>query len=92
MQTGMPRQPVIMPEKFIDESIVVPSSTNAGNTPWPFFRYNEVLLNYAEAKYYLGDETTCREYINMIRSRPSVNMPLVTESGTASFRKITART
>ena len=29
----------------------------------------------------LGDEETAREYINMVRSRPSVDMPLVTESG-----------
>jgi starch-binding outer membrane protein, SusD/RagB family len=67
--------------KFVDESIINPGGTNSGNSPWPFFRYNEVLLNYAEAKYYLGDEATCREYLNMIRSRPSVNMPPVTESG-----------
>jgi hypothetical protein len=74
--------------KFIDESIVVPSSTNVGNTPWPFFRYNEILLNYAEAKFYLGDEATCRIYINMIRSRHSVDMPPITESGDALLEKL----
>ena len=76
------------PRKFIDESIVVPSGTNLGNTPWPHFRYNEVLLNYAEAAYFLGDEATCREYINKIRSRPSVDMPPVTESGEALLERL----
>jgi starch-binding outer membrane protein, SusD/RagB family len=73
--------------KFVDESIIVPSGNNMGDTPWPHFRYNEVLLNYAEASYYLGNETTCRDYVNMIRSRPSVDMPLVTESGTALLER-----
>ena len=67
--------------KFMDESIVNPNPTNNGNSPWIFIRYAEVLLNYAEAQYHLGNEDVCREYINMIRSRPSVNMPLVTASG-----------
>ena len=74
--------------KFIDESIVNPSSTNQGNSPWIFIRYAEILLNYAEAKYFLGDEPTCREYINMVRSRPGVNMPPVTESGTALLTRL----
>ena len=74
--------------KFGDETIIKPRGTNIGNTPWPHFRYNEVLLNYAEAKYYLGDEATCREYINKIRSRPSVNMHPVTESGTALLERL----
>ena len=38
-------------------------------------------LNYAEAAYMMGDENTCREYINKIRQRPDVMMPPVTESG-----------
>jgi hypothetical protein len=67
--------------KFVDESIVNPSADNNGNSPWIFIRYAEVLLNYAEAMYHLGQEATCRTYINMIRSRPGVNMPPVTASG-----------
>ncbi|MCW3091482.1 MAG: RagB/SusD protein [Ferruginibacter sp.] len=74
--------------KYVDESIVNPSAANCGNTPWTFFRYAEILLNYAEAKYFLGDETTCREYINKVRSRASVNMPLVTESGAALLTRL----
>lgn len=36
----------------------------------------------------LGDEATAREYVNMVRSRPSVDMPDVTESGGALWDKI----
>jgi hypothetical protein len=76
--------------KFINESItgVRSMQTNNGNSPWIFIRYAEILLNYAEAKYFLGDEATCREYINKIRSRTGVNMPLVTESGTALLARL----
>jgi hypothetical protein len=43
--------------------------------PWPFFRLGEIYLNYAEAKFELGDETTCRQYINKVRARQGVNLP-----------------
>ena len=76
--------------KFIDESITKVRSmqTNNSNAPWIFVRYAEILLNYAEAKYFLGDEVTCREYINKIRSRSGVNMPLVVESGPALLARL----
>jgi hypothetical protein len=74
--------------KFVTESIGRPSATNLGNTPWVFIRYAEILLNYAEAMYALGDEKTAREYVNKVRSRESVQMPAVTESGTALLKRI----
>ena len=74
--------------KFINESIVDPSENNQGNSPWIFIRYAEILLNYAEAKLMLGDEPTCRQYINMVRSRPGVNMPPVTETGAALLTRL----
>ncbi len=74
--------------KYCDESVTDPNLNSQGNTPWPFIRYAEVLLNYAEAKYFLGDEATCRQYINMVRSRPSVNMPPVTDTGTALLARL----
>ena len=74
--------------KFNDTTIVDPITTRIGNTPWTFFRYAEILLNYAEAKYYLGDEATCRTYINKVRSRPGVLMPDVTESGAALLKRL----
>ncbi|WP_236971130.1 RagB/SusD family nutrient uptake outer membrane protein [Membranihabitans marinus] len=67
--------------KFCDDKIEGPNTINQGNSPYIFIRYAEVLLNYAEAMYHLGDEATCREYLNMIRSRPGVEMPPITESG-----------
>ncbi len=42
---------------------------------WPFFRIAEIYLNYAEAKFELGDEVTAREYVNKVRKRTSVNLP-----------------
>lgn len=74
--------------KFGNESIIQPRGQNVGNTPWPHFRYNEVLLNYAEANYFLGNEDICREYINKIRSRPSVEMPPVTATGEELLKKL----
>lgn len=69
--------------KFIDESECGCNSNASGSSSptWPWFRYGEVLLNYAEASYHLGNEATAREYVNKVRSRPSVDMPDVTASG-----------
>lgn len=74
--------------KFANDRIVNPSGNNMSQTPWTFYRYAEILLNYAEASYFLGDEATTREYINMVRSRPSVSMPDVTETGAALFDRL----
>jgi len=41
--------------------------------PWPIFRLGEIYLNYAEAKFELGDEATCRDYLSKVRAR--VGMP-----------------
>lgn len=46
-----------------------------------FMRLPEFYLNYAETQIALGNEDVAREYINMVRSRPSVNMPDITSSG-----------
>jgi hypothetical protein len=43
------------------------------DVPWIFIRYAEVLLDYAEASYELGDEATARAMANRIRHR--VRMP-----------------
>ena len=48
---------------------------------WRYFRYAEILLNYAEACIGLGQDEEARTYINMIRKR--AGMPDVTESGIA---------
>ncbi|WP_346316216.1 RagB/SusD family nutrient uptake outer membrane protein [Chitinophaga sp. YIM B06452] len=48
--------------------------------PWPFFRLAEIYLNYAEAKFELGDEATCREYISKVRAR--AGMPPIPDAVT----------
>lgn len=75
------------PGKFITEE-VSGIGWETSNPPWIWFRYGEVLLNYAEAQYQLGNEDVCREYIDKIRSRPSVDMPPVTESGPALWERL----
>lgn len=73
--------------KFIDPSKSVNLRTDDLSTnPWIFFRYGEILLNYAEAKFELGDEDAARESINQIRAR--VNMPPVSSSGIDLKNKI----
>jgi len=74
--------------KFITDEYEVDIGLGNANALWPWFRYGEVLLNYAEANYFLGNEGICRQYINMIRSRTSVNMPPVTESGQDLFDRL----
>lgn len=56
---------------------------NAGFQPWIYFRYAEILLNFAEAANEAygpdvvpsGSSFSARAAINQIRSRPGVNMP-----------------
>ncbi|GEM_PF-116470 len=76
--------------KFTDTTVVKPgtSGVKTGNAPWTWIRYAEVLLNYAEANYFLGNEDVAREYVNMVRSRPGVSMPDITESGEALLQRI----
>lgn len=54
-------------------------------TPYPFFRYAEVILNYVEANIGLGNEQEARTYLNMIRQR--AGMPNITDSGNALVRR-----
>lgn len=75
-------------KKGVVESIPPSGSTLKPTNPWIFFRYAEVLLNYAEAEFELGNEDVARKYINMVRARPSVNMPPVTASGDALWADI----
>jgi hypothetical protein len=51
--------------------------------PWPHFRLAEIYLNYAEAKFELGDEVTCRQFINKVRTRAGMPDIPVTTTGQA---------
>jgi hypothetical protein len=69
--------------KFIDPAKDVTYIEGGGGgyqgVPFRFFRYAEILLNYAEACIELGEDAEARKYINMIRRR--AGQPDITESG-----------
>lgn len=51
------------------------------NSVSTFIRLAEMYLNYAEIQIALGNEDEARNYINMVRARPSVNMPPINSTG-----------
>jgi len=63
--------------KFIREDLPIVNPWEvAGVQNWIYFRYAEILLNYAEAQNEAsGPDATVYDAINAIRSRTSVNMP-----------------
>lgn len=65
--------------KFMD--INLDAQFYRGNQSWIFFRYAEILLNYAEACLYLGQDAEARDKINMVRTR--AGMPATNAAGTA---------
>lgn len=65
--------------KYLDPNVNIQASLQ--DLTWRYFRYGEILLNYAEACIELGEDGEARTYINMIRKR--AGMPDVTESGDA---------
>lgn len=77
-------------KKFVPEDIPTVGSSTTATNPWVYFRYAEILLNYAEAQYYLGNEDIARTYINKVRSRKSVQMPDIpaTVTGANLLKKI----
>jgi hypothetical protein len=48
---------------------------------WPFLRYADVLLIYAEAENELGDLSTALTYLNMIRNRSNATVGVLTGNG-----------
>lgn len=60
-------------KKFMPNEDVPLSWQTTYTNPWIYFRLAEIYLNYAEAKFELGDEGTCREYLKLVRAR--VGMP-----------------
>jgi starch-binding outer membrane protein, SusD/RagB family len=68
--------------KFIDpDPGLADNQSSAQVIPWPFIRYTEVALNYAEACIELGQDAEARTWLNKIRYR--AGMPALTESGDA---------
>jgi starch-binding outer membrane protein, SusD/RagB family len=68
--------------KFIDSNpAVADNQSSAQVVPWPFIRYTEMALSYAEACIETGDEAEATKWINRIRFR--AGMPAVTDNGAA---------
>ena len=57
-------------------------------TPWPHFRLAEIYLNYAEAKFELGDEATARQYVSLVRARVGMPPLPATVTGAALRQRI----
>lgn len=64
-------------KKFMNDSYPIDNPWNvAGNQPWFYIRYAEILLNYAEAQNEaVGPDPSVYTAVNSIRERSSVNMP-----------------
>jgi len=72
--------------KFIDsDPAIIDSFSSAQVVPWPFIRYTEIALNYAEASLATGDEGEAISWLNKIRYR--VGMPAVTDTGAALLER-----
>jgi hypothetical protein len=75
-------------KKYVDPLDIVDRRSSELN--FTLIRYAEVLLNYAEAKIEKGEiDQTVYDAINLVRQRPSVNMPAIsTEKTQAEMRSI----
>ncbi|MBB3186198.1 RagB/SusD family nutrient uptake outer membrane protein [Microbacter margulisiae] len=57
--------------KYIDESLISPGAGQS-KTDWIIFRYAEILLNYAEAAFQLGDPSDALQAVNLVRERAGI--------------------
>lgn len=73
--------------KFIDPTVEHEYAAAGGNqeAPWHFFRYAEILLNYAEACIELGQDDLAKAELNKLRQR--AGMPDITETGDALMER-----
>jgi hypothetical protein len=67
--------------KFIDPDPNIVDNNTRQYIPWPFFRYTEAALNYAEACIELGQDDEAKTWLNKIRFR--AGMPAITATGDA---------
>jgi hypothetical protein len=67
--------------KYMDTTFNFIANTQT-NKFWILARLGEMYLNYAEAEFNLGHEATAREYLDRIRSRAGITVPL-SETGAA---------
>ncbi len=72
--------------KFIDpDPALADNQSSAQVIPWPFIRYTEIVLNYAEACIALGEEAEAKNWLNKIRFR--AGMPAIDDSGAALLER-----
>ncbi len=64
------------------------TESEIGSIVYPWFRLAEMYLNLAECAWNLGKEEECRTYINKVRQRADVMMPVVTESGESLYDRL----
>jgi hypothetical protein len=66
-------------KKFMNDNLPIDNPWDvAGTQTWIYFRYAEILLNYAEAQNEAsGPDATVYAAINAVRQRTGVNMPVV---------------
>jgi hypothetical protein len=72
--------------KSMDPAYDIEAEQYPRSTPWIIIRYAEILLNYAEASFEAGDESTALTYLNMVRDR--ISMPPVSATGAELQKKI----
>lgn len=73
--------------KFIDPNpALADNQSSAQVIPWPFIRYTEMALSYAEACIETGDENEARLWINRIRYR--AGMPAINDGGDALRQRL----
>lgn len=73
--------------KYIDPDPALPDNqSNAQVIPWPFIRYTEMALAYAEACIKTSDDAEAQLWINRVRFRSG--MPAVTETGDALMERL----
>jgi hypothetical protein len=66
-------------KKFMNDNLPIDNPWDiAGTQTWIYFRYAEILLNYAEAQNEAtGPDATVYAAVNAIRQRTGVNMPVL---------------
>lgn len=67
-------------KKFLNPNFVYGDASTSSGQNFILLRYAEVLLNYAEAEFRLGNTEEARTYVNAVRARPSVNMPEISSA------------
>jgi len=62
--------------KYLDPTVGSGRRGQGSTVAFIRYRFGEVLLNAAEASYELGDNVTAANYLNMVRSRAGLTIPL----------------